>query len=135
MNTQYHVFWDELIDTIEAFGLLKDDWDCLGSLAVNPAILSTTLSFLSEIRSSGNPTPNSADVQADGSILIEWQMPNGDRVLAEVNQPGLVEIQTIGIDYSSNVTQLSVPTENSTSSISHDGYSSDFTEQEYRIAS
>lgn len=77
--SQHHVAngWNEQLVRIKSFCLLEDDWDGDGSAAPGKELTDAALSLACFLQTQGDAPPDRVVVGVNGTILLEWHMPNG----------------------------------------------------------
>lgn len=80
--------WAKAADQLRALGDLEPGWDGEDAPTPPPALVSSALRLLADLRrGSGWPPPARAVATFDGTAVVEWQWP-GVLVEVEVTGPG-----------------------------------------------
>lgn len=83
--------WDKVADQLQALGDLEPGWDGDDAPAPTAAVLAATAELLADLRRHpGWPAPCRAAATFDGTVVVEWQWPDG-LVEVEVTGPGRAE--------------------------------------------
>lgn len=78
--------WDKAHDQIAAISRLREGWDGDGADPIRPEIARATARLLRFLRSTGYMPPQDIYPMPDGTITIEWQMP--DDVIQRIEVEG-----------------------------------------------
>lgn len=77
--------WTAIIDKLLLIRGYRDDWDGEGSLAPKPDIVDATINLIQAMRVSGESPPVGASCTDEGTVVVEWQLPNGSRNVEMIN--------------------------------------------------
>src|SRR5262245_53287231 len=79
--------WEPAVQTIVGFQHLGDDWDGFGAEAPSRELLESAIGLAYVFKENGVPPPNRVAPGVEGSVILEWQFPDGDHGLVEVVRP------------------------------------------------
>ena len=69
--------WLQLIDDLLAARSLKDDWDGLGAIAPNPAVVDFAITLAQYFQAKGIAPSDFAVAGVNGMVQFEWHSPQG----------------------------------------------------------
>ena len=65
--------WADILDRLNGFSGLQDDWDGLGAKAPSLELVGSALEFARLLRQIGHEPPSSVAAGPDGTVLFDWQ--------------------------------------------------------------
>src|SRR5438128_2349991 len=65
--------WQDILDRLNGFSGLQDDWDGLGATAPSVELLESALELARLLRQIGYEPPSSVAAGPDGTVLFNWQ--------------------------------------------------------------
>jgi hypothetical protein len=83
--------WDHVLDELQRFRSLEDDWDGQGACALEPANVDATVAWVKQMRGWERALPPTAAVPGvTGEVILEWR---GETyyLAAEICDPSRVE--------------------------------------------
>ena len=93
--------WELHFVQLRSFYRLEDDWDGLGGSAPLAGVVDTAFALLTAFQKHPDvEAPSRVIASPSGSVIFEWQTPDGHRLEAEISEPGLVEycLKQLGTD-------------------------------------
>jgi hypothetical protein len=95
-DQQIHPGWPPVIEELQRFRDLADDWDGEGTPAPKPAIVDRAVTLARELQQRGETPPHRVHVSVNATIYFEWQtLVNYTEI--EVVTPDQVEMRTIRV--------------------------------------
>jgi len=85
--------WDLIINKIQRFRYLNDNWDGEGSLAPSVEMISSLIEYLSTIRDRCL-SPSRVLADTDGGIIVEWQTEQ-ETLELETSSPGYFDFMLV----------------------------------------
>jgi hypothetical protein len=79
--------WDETINALAGVRELEDNWDGLGASAPPPALLDSAVGLAYLLRGRGMSPPDRVVAGTAGTVILEWQDPDGTYCEVEIDRP------------------------------------------------
>jgi hypothetical protein len=86
--------WQRVLERVQSFAGLTDDWDGEGSIAPSRELVKTAVDLANRLRHQQMPPPSRVAAGPDGTVLLEWQQQGQGGVIyfeIEVCAPGVAE--------------------------------------------
>jgi hypothetical protein len=87
--------WDSAVQEIVGLRELGDDWDGFGAEAPSQQVLESAIGLAYFLSNDGVDPPHRVAPGVCGSVIFEWQEPNGTYALVEIDQPLHAEVMVI----------------------------------------
>lgn len=84
--------WEAVIDKVIAIQNLGDDWDGLGAVAPTGELLASAVGLAYLLKDRGMEPPNAVVASLSGTVVFEWQWPDGTYGELEVDRPLHAEV-------------------------------------------
>jgi hypothetical protein len=84
--------WETAIDEVVAMQHLDDDWDGLGAKAPSRVLLESAIALAYVLLEKGTDPPTRAVPGLEGTVLLEWQFPDGSYGEIEVTGQRQAEV-------------------------------------------
>lgn len=63
--------WDEIIETLGSLFAYEDDWDGMGGVAPEPALIRSSIALAITLRNAGHPAPDGVSSTCDGTVTFD----------------------------------------------------------------
>jgi len=87
--------WETAVQKIVGFQNLEDDWDGQGAKAPSRDLLESAIGLAYTYNHNGVPPPQCVVPGIDGSVVFEWQHPDGTFAEVEIDRPLHAEVMVI----------------------------------------
>ena len=87
--------WEPTVQKIVEFQHLGDDWDGLGAQAPSPELLASAVGLAYLLYEKGIDPPHRVVPGLEGSVILEWQDPDGTYADIEILRPLFAEVMVI----------------------------------------
>jgi hypothetical protein len=87
--------WERIIDLVVGFRDLGDDWDGQGASAFTDELLESAIGLAYTLEERGVGAPSRVVPGTGGTVLFEWQFPDGTYSEIEVVRPFHAEVMLI----------------------------------------
>ncbi len=87
--------WEPHILKLHEFHHLGDNWDGAGAKAPSPELLLSAGALAYVFHNQGTPPPSRVVPGLDGTVLFEWQFPDGGYGEVEVVRPWFAEVMLV----------------------------------------
>lgn len=87
--------WEPYVQQIVQFQHLGDDWDGAGAKSPADELLISAIALANVFGIQGVPPPSRVVPGLDGTVLFEWQLPDGVHAEVEVVRPFFAEVMLI----------------------------------------
>ena len=84
--------WKKCIDSLLEIRLLEDDWDGQGSPAPAAEVVDSALILAVLLRQHHVVPPNFTVQSVQGSVILEWQRPDGTTFEIDVTEPDAADV-------------------------------------------
>jgi hypothetical protein len=87
--------WEAAIGRLAAMRELADDWDGLGAAAPSHDLLASAIGLAHLLQERGLPAPRAVAPSTAGTVLLDWQEPDGTYGEIEVVRPFYAEVMLV----------------------------------------
>ena len=87
--------WEPAVERIVEFQHLADDWDGFGGKAPSRELLESAIALAYAFCKTGMEPPSRVVPGVTGTILLEWQLPDGTYGEVEIVEPFHAEVMMI----------------------------------------
>ena len=87
--------WKPAIQEIVTYQHLEDNWDCGGAKAPSRELLESAIGLAYCFLGKGVPPPHRVVPGVDGSVVFEWQDPDGTYSEVEIVRPFFAEVMVV----------------------------------------
>jgi hypothetical protein len=87
--------WEPFVQKLVQFQQLGDNWDGCGAKAPTHELLVSAVALAHLLRNQGVPAPSRVAPGLDGTVLFEWQFPDGAYGEVEIVRPLFAEVMLI----------------------------------------
>jgi hypothetical protein len=87
--------WEPAVQKIVEFQHLGDDWDGFGAKAPSSELLESAIGLAYTFSQKGVGPPQRVAPGVDGSVIFEWQHPDGTYTDVEIVRPFYAEVMMI----------------------------------------
>jgi hypothetical protein len=87
--------WQPAIQKIIGFQHLEDDWDDSGAKAPSRELLDSAVALACALCKTGMEPPSRVVPGVTGTVLLEWQLPDGTYGEVEIVRPLFAEVMMI----------------------------------------
>jgi hypothetical protein len=101
--------WEPTVQQIMRFRELRNDWDGFGAEAPSPDLLASAIGLAYCFWEKGVDPPHRVAPGVSGSVILEWQEPDGG--YAEVEIDGPLHAEVMAIEPGKPAKQWTIPTE------------------------
>ena len=101
--------WEPTVQELIRFRDLRDDWDGFGAEAPSHELLASAIGLAYCFWDKGVDPPHRVAAGVSGSVIFEWQDPDGSYAAVEIDQP--LHAEVIVIEPGKPAKQWTIPTE------------------------
>ena len=87
--------WDKVMRELEAMRELEDDWDGLGARGPTAEIIDSAIGLAHLLHGRSMDAPTRVVPGPEGTVILEWQDPDGSYSEVEVVRPFYAEVMAI----------------------------------------
>lgn len=88
--------WERTIESVVALRKMGNDWDGQSASAISPDLLGSAVALANLLRDRKNlPAPSRVVPGPEGTVIFEWQDPDGAYCEIEVTRPFFAEVMLI----------------------------------------
>jgi hypothetical protein len=87
--------WEPIVQTIVAMQNLSDDWDGMGAKAPTREVLESAIGLAYLYAEQAVDPPHRVVPGLDGTVIMEWQEPDGTHTEVEIDRPLHAEVMLI----------------------------------------
>jgi len=87
--------WELAVQTVIQFQQLGDNWDGQGAPGPSPELLASAIGLASLLNEQGVAPPSRVVPGPEGSVIFEWQEPEGMYTEIEIDRPLHAEVMWI----------------------------------------
>jgi hypothetical protein len=87
--------WDWALQEIIGLRELRDDWDGFGAEAPSEQVRESAIGLAHFLSKDGVDPPHRVAPGVCGSVIFEWQEPDGTYAIVEIDQPLHAEVMVI----------------------------------------
>lgn len=84
--------WSRIERELLAMEGLFDNWDNMGAVAPDPALIDSAARFLHRLQSEHLDLPDMVMPGPEGTIIFAWHWAPGSTLEAEIGEPGVAEL-------------------------------------------
>jgi hypothetical protein len=101
--------WEPAVQQIVGFQHLGDDWDGFGAEAPSADLLASAIGLAYTLLGQGVDPPHRVAPGVRGSVIFEWQDPDGSCTEVEIDRPLHAEVMVV--ELGKPPTQWTIPTQ------------------------
>jgi len=90
--------WAELFTELDTFRLLTDDYDGQGAIAPTNEVVEGAIELLGDCRRMGLLPPSCVVAGVNGTVSLEWDLPDRQLVVVEVTDRHAADVFLIALD-------------------------------------
>ena len=87
--------WEPFVEEMVAFQHLGDDWDGQGALAPSFDLLASAIGLAYLLQEQGVDPPSRVVPGLEGSVILDWQDPDGSYTEVEIVRPLYAEVMVV----------------------------------------
>jgi hypothetical protein len=87
--------WEPAVQEITSYLRLADDWDGFGAEAPTREVLESAIGLACCLRENGIDPPHRIAPGVRGSVIFEWQDPDGTHTEVEIDRPLHAEVMVV----------------------------------------